>query len=673
MKGVVILLMLFLFFPLISAEIIINPQLKDVYSLGDIISVPVTIKSSKDISGIFQMDLLCNGQQTNFYKNGVSLSPGEEKSIDSSLILTQSVIGELKGKCKIKAFLGEDFTLSGEFRISDLIKINITLESLEFVPGENILIEGEAVKENNEDVDGFIELSILEGNISRVSLLETINNGFFSINFFLPNDMKAGAYLMKLKAYEKNIGGEITNKGFVDQNIRINQVPTSLEIVFENTVVEPGTNLIVKIVLHDQTGEKIQSFSFITIKNQKDKILEQTEIATDEFFEFPVAYNEPPSVWKIVAVSNKLTSEASLNIAEKEDIEIEIINKTIIITNTGNVIYNKTVLVKIEDESLNIDVYLGVDKSQKYILTAPDGEYSVEVIADGESTIAKVALTGKSIDVKKASGKVGSLVRYPVVWIFIIFVLGFITLIIFKRGYQKNFVGYITSKVSKKRKDGEKSVHESQHAKNSLIGSGNKAELSLSMRGDKQNVSVVTLNVKKLGETKSKEGNADETLQKIVNMAEKYKAATYENHNTIFFILAPTKTKTFKNERTALDIAQKIKEILLHHNKMFKQKINFGISLNYGTIIAKQEAGILKFMSMGTLMTAAKRISSLADDDILLGEKINDRLRSDVKTTKHEKNNVLVYSIKEIKKTEDHTKFVRDFLNRIESDKRKKQ
>ena len=178
--------------------------------------------------------------------------------------------------------------------------------------------------------------------------------------------------------------------------------------------------------------------------------------------------------------------------------------------------------------------------------------------------------------------------------------------------------------------------------------------------------------MKKLGETKSKEGNADETLQKIVNMAEKYKAATYENHNTIFFILAPTKTKTFKNERTALDIAQKIKEILLHHNKMFKQKINFGISLNYGTIIAKQEAGILKFMSMGTLMTAAKRISSLADDDILLGEKINDRLRSDVKTTRHEKNNVLVYSIKEIKKTEDHKKFVRDVLDRIESDKRKR-
>lgn len=452
MRRIFVLALMVLLVQFASAEIMINQQPKDVYSMGDIISVPVTIKSSKDISGIFQMDLLCNGQQTNFYKNGVSLSPGEEKSIDSSLILTQSVIGELKGKCKVKAFLREDFTLSEEFKISDLIKIDITLESLEFAPGENILIDGEAIKENGESANGFIELSILEGNVSRVNQLETINNGFFSLNFFLPNDMKAGAYLMKLKAYEKNIEGEITNNGFVDQNIRIKQVPTSLEIVFENPVVEPGTNLIVKIVLHDQTGEKIQSLSFITIKNQKDKILEQTEIATDEFFEFPVAYNEPPSVWKVVAVSNKLTSEASLNIAEKEDIRIEIINKTIIITNTGNVIYNKTVLVKVEYASMNIDVYLGVDKSQKYVLTAPDGEYSIEVIADGESTIAEgVILTGKSIDVKKASGKVGSLVRYPLVWIFIISVLGFITFIVFKRGYQKNFIGYITSKVPKKK------------------------------------------------------------------------------------------------------------------------------------------------------------------------------------------------------------------------------
>jgi hypothetical protein len=668
MKKLIVLFMLFLVFPLISAEIIINQQPQEVYNLGDTIPFSITLKSTMDVSGIFQVDLLCSGQTVNFYKNGVSLSSGEEKTMDPSLILMKSVIGSSEGDCKVKAFLGDDFVLSDEFEVSDLIIMNISLEENEFVPEDSILIEGEALRENGKEVDGFVELSILEGNVSKISQLSTINNGFFSINVTLPKDMKAGAYLMKLKAHEEDIDGEKTNNGFLDKNIRVNQVPTSLEIVFENTKVEPGTNVIVKAILHDQTGEKIESTTFLTIKDSKNKILEQTDVATDEFIEFKVAYNEPPSFWKVVAVSNKLTSESTFEILEKEDVKIDIVNKTVTITNTGNVVYNKTVLIKIEDRSLNIDVYLEVDKSQKYLLTAPDGNYRVEVIADEKSELEEsLALTGKTIDVKKAPGRVGSLVKYPFAWIFIILLLGFIAFIVFKRGYQKSFIGYIGSRVKKRKKEGG----ELHHHKESV--SGNRAELSLSIKGDKQNVSVVALNIKNLKEARSKEGNMDETLQKIISLAEKHKAVTYQSHNITFFILAPIKTRTFKNEKTALNIAQEIKEILTYHNKMFKQRIDFGISLNCGTIVAKQEHDSFKFMSMGTLMTAAKKISSLAHNDILLGEKMNDQMRSDVKTTKHDRGHVRVFSIKEIKNVEEHRKFIKEFLGRMEKDKSKEK
>ncbi|GAI79882.1 unnamed protein product, partial [marine sediment metagenome] len=118
-------------------------------------------------------------------------------------------------------------------------------------------------------------------------------------------------------------------------------------------------------------------------------------------------------------------------------------------------------------------------------------------------------------------------------------------------------------------------------------------------------MSVACLKIKNLKEVQSKKSKAEETLQKIVNIAEENKAVTYENQDNLFFILAPIKTRTFKNEKTAVEIAQKIKEILTEHNNLFKQKIEFGISLNYGTIIAKQEKNSLKFMSMGTLITTA--------------------------------------------------------------------
>ena len=615
------------------------------------------------------MDLLCNGRTINFYKNGISLKSGEEKKTDSSLVLTRNVIGESKGNCKIKATLGEEFALTDNFEISSLIILNIDFEKLEFSPGENLFFEGNALKENGQDANGYIMLSIEEENSSKIAQLETINNGFFTINVSVPEGMKAGTYLMNLDAYEESVSGEKTNTGFINQNIIIKQVPTSLEVVFEDVEVEPGTNLRVKIILHDQTGEKINSSSFITIKNQDDKILEQIEVSTDEFIEFPVPYNQKPGKWTIIAVSNKLTGEAKLEVTEKESVSVEIINKTVTITNTGNIPYNNTVLIKIGNESLNILVYLEVDKDEKYILTAPDGEYIVEIITGTESITAEVSLTGKVIDAKKASNNVISLVRYPLVWIFLIFLLGFVAFVMFKRSQQQTFFGYIGSKIPKRRKGNRSGGSERKSialSENSLLNSKNHAELSLSIKGDKQNISMVSLKIKNLRELQSKDGNAKEALQKAVDLAEGKKAATYENNNNIFFLLAPTLTRTFSNEKTALEIANKIRSLLDHHNKMFKQKIDFGLALTNGTIVANRVSGILKFMTLGTLMNSSKRLSSVSNGEIVLDEKVNSKLRSHLKTKKHEHGNSHFYTITQIKNVEEHEKFLKNFLHKLE-------
>ncbi len=397
--------------------------------------------------------------------------------------------------------------------------------------------------------------------------------------------------------------------------------------------------------------------------------MEQIEIATDEFFEYPILYNQAPSTWNVIITSSELTSESFFTISEKESIDIEIINKTLLITNTGNVLYDKKALIKIGNETINMDISLEVDESQKYIITAPNGKYHVEVITGNNVVSEEVLLTGKTTDVKKASGAVGSLVKYPIVWIFMILILGFIVFIAFKKGHKKAFIGYLSSKT--KKKPGKSKLI--PLVKGSLVNSRNKAELSLSIKGDKQNVSVIALNIKNLKEVQSKKGNIEETLQKIVSIADENKAVTYESHNTLFFILAPTKTRTFKNEKIALEIAHKIKDTIIHHNKMFKQKINFGVSLNYGTIVAKQDKDSFKFMSLGTLMNITKKISSLANQDILLSDKMHDILGHHVKTTKQEKSGIDIYSIKEIRNVEEHKKFIRNFLNKLEGKDKKKK
>ena len=502
--------LMFLAIPLVSAEIIINTQPNSVYNLGDIVPVSVTLKSSSAVSGFFKMDLVCGGNSSNFYTNSVKLAANEQRNFETSLILEKIIIGELKGTCTIKAFLGADSATTIGFKISDVIVVESNVSKTDFNPEESIFVSGNAFKENGNPANGFVELSILGGNSTLLTQQGTVNNGLFSANITLPEEIRSGNYLLRVMVYEQDLSGGTTNTGFRDYNIYINQVPTSLEIVFETNEIEPGTSVNVKAVLYDQTGVKIDSTTFLTIKNNKSKILEQIEIPTEEFLEFPIAYNEAPLSWKVVAVSHKLTSESGFRILEKEAATIEIINKTVLITNTGNVPYNKTVLVKIGDQPLNIDVYLKVDESQRWLLTAPDGEYAVEVNADGQITGASVALTGSSVDVKKASATIGSLVRFPAVWIFILAILGFVAFIFFKRGYQKAFIGYISSAIPKKSQNeaGESYV---QSPKSS------KAELALSIRGDKQDVSMITLKAKNMASIKNMrggEGSAGEILKK---------------------------------------------------------------------------------------------------------------------------------------------------------------
>ncbi|MBA7709771.1 hypothetical protein ES703_118696 [subsurface metagenome] len=221
----VLMLTLFLF-PLISAKIIINQQPEEIYNLGDVISIPVTIVASRDTLGSLNINLVCKDEEVD-YKMGIPpLSFNEEYKTDIYVPLTKNEIGELKGICEVRVYLGEDYAITNDFRISDFILLKTNLQILEFDPGENLLIEGQATRENNKPVNGFIELSIAEGNTSILSHLETISNGLFLINTSLPKNIKAGALLLKLNAYETDPDGETTNKGFLNQNIRINQVPT---------------------------------------------------------------------------------------------------------------------------------------------------------------------------------------------------------------------------------------------------------------------------------------------------------------------------------------------------------------------------------------------------------------------------------------------------------------
>lgn len=656
-----------------SATITINKQPESIYNLGDSIRPSIAISSSERIQGDLKTDLICNGKMVKSYLTGIDISliNGEMRP-QIVFPLIKEVIGFSKGTCLIKFSINDYYETTDDFKISDILSITLKSGEGEFKPEDEILVQGEATKENGELVNGFIEVEIFAGNNSQNTYIETINNGFFAVDLSLPAETIAGPYLISLNAYEKDLMGEVTNKGFLDYTITILQVPTSLEVLFENSEIEPGTNLRVKAILHDQTGLNIDGTAIITIKDSNDKILHQAEKATDEFLDYKVEHNQAPDNWTVYAISTQLSGEAEAAIKEKKEVDYELANKTLTITNVGNVIYNDTVFVKIGEEIKEIKTYLEIDDVKKYILNAPDGDYNIEIVSeDGNKEIGRVALTGKTISIQEAKSTIRKIFN-PFVWIFVIAICGFVAFMFFKKGYRRSFIGYIQSKrnswkSSKKKDNPPKTIN-----KESLKSQGT-ANLSLSMKGDKQDASVVCLKIKNLREVESKKGGTNKVIQDIIDSAKNKKAVLYETGEYFFFILAPIITKTFKNEKTAIIVARNIQNSLKNYNQKVEKKIEFGIAINHGTIIAKKEGEGMKFMGMKTFIPKVKKIATMSDQEVLLTGEMNDRLLTvgGVRTDKITRSGVKFYTIKEIRDISGDKTFMSGFMKRMENEKRK--
>ncbi|MEM4326209.1 MAG: hypothetical protein QXU40_02820 [Candidatus Pacearchaeota archaeon] len=666
------ILLILIFSSLGSAEIIINKQPNQIYNLGDVIQIPITIKSASSISGFFNVDLICGGSPLNFFRNTLRLSAGEEKRMEPSLALIKEVINDKKGECKIKAYVGDEYILTNEFKISDRITINAKVNSSEFSPGDNILIEGKAIKENGESVNGFIEVSLRSLNSTILTQKETIKDGFFQLNISLNPRTKAGQYYLNMYGYDLEPSKNKANEGYVEKRINIKQIPTTLDLIFEKNEIKPGDNLKIKVILYDQSGDKMQSNSVIIIKNKDKKIVERMEIPTGEISEFKVPEREAPSLWEVTAISGNFSTKKVFRIIEKEEVSVSILNKTLIIENIGNVPYNKTATIKIGNKIFPVDLFLRVGEKEKYTLTAPNGDYQVSFVTNEKSFSSNVVLTGDSINVKRASKNTVIFFQKPIIWVITGLLLLGMTFILFKRGYKRTFIGYATIPSKKRVKEENRAVIATSSIsiplkslpKDSLLPlKENRAEISLSIKGEKQEISLVTLQIRNFEEVLKRKEEVRESLEKISETALRYKALVNESNGIIFFIFSPTKTKTFKNERDALELAQTINSILKSHNKIFRQRINFGISIVCGEIIGKMEGGVFKFMALGNLTTLGKKIASLSNEEVLISDKMNEKIVPYAKTIKNE-SSIPTYTIKEMKNSEEHKKFISKFLER---------
>jgi hypothetical protein len=191
----------------------------------------------------------------------------------------------------------------------------------------------------------------------------------------------------------------------------------------------------------------------------------------------------------------------------------------------------------------------------------------------------------------------------------------------------------------------------------------NNAESSPVIQGTKEISSVITLKIKTPITSFIRE-----SVERILGNTKKENIAIDFRDNEAIIILSPRKTRTFQNEYPAMKVATQIQEALENHNKKFKEKIDFGIGINSGDIISSLEKDKLKYTGIGDTISFSKKISSISNGEILISEKLRNKLSRDVKAERMENERGVYYKILNLEGKENNKEKLRDLLKRTHLD-----
>jgi len=636
----------------VSATIILsNP--KSNYNLGEDLTIEATINADENANNLFQLILHCSDGEKSFYSETLTLSAGEQKKITKTLTLTDSFLEGMSGICFVNAEYGDEEGKTSNFQISGEIDVSVTLNKKSFEPLDQILIEGNAIK-NLGEVSGTVE-AYLDG--LSLKAISSVSNSKFSLNMSLPESSDSGEYELEIVVYEKDKIGEVSNHGSYTETITVKQIPKKVDVEINKQTLKPGEKAVFEVKLYDQSDKEIEEDVTLEILNSYDEKVVKRLVKTNEPFSLDLEKNAGAGYWKAEVSAFNLESTRLFYIEELEEATFEIVNDTLIVTNIGNVIYRKNIQISIGGELEIKTLDLDVGETRQFRLVAPDGKYDIS-ISDGDNTYSEnnVALTGNAIGVLDVRKQLGLITRYPIVWLFIIVIAGLFILMIVERTARKKIakIGFVP-KMFKKKKEGEK--EEKKEEKVEHVETANDAHHELVLKGRKEKAGILALKIKneKLSE-KSKKA-VEKSLQDFYGK----KGKTYRKGKEIIGILTPSLTKTFKNELTAVKVAKEIAKSLEQHNKDEEEKIDFGIGVHSGDIAVKVDKGKLNFTSLGNTLSKAKQLSGKAKADILLSKQAVDKLGSEVRAEKSGED----YKINRIVDREKHKAFIQGFLDRM--------
>jgi hypothetical protein len=637
-----LLLVVFLL-PLVSSEIKIS-QPQPLYNLGDSFDFEIITSPKIDASGFLVANLVCGAREIEIYKAPASVLQGEQKSFIISGRFDKFLVGDLSGICLIKSNFAGEQASSQTFELSNEIRLTLEISGFVFDPGESINISGSAYKRNGNPLNGNVEIRF--GN-SNESSQAKVRDGSFATQLIVPYRSAAGDYDLSIIAFDEDSNGNRINEGITNERVKVRQIQDGLEIAVESETILPGTELIYTIILTDQTGGEIKKDLEINIYDPKGEDVKKDIVKTSIANRFQTQTNHTSGYWKITATSKDLKQERTFYLEEIEKADFTLKENTLSIYNVGNVKYDKAIKIKIGNFEEIINVDLKVGEKKQFRIEAPDGQYKIEVDDGNEiSPLGQTFLTGNAINIDSIGAFGGKIMIW--IWIIVILVLIVISFYLYRIiRKRKQFTGikpksFMPIKIKDKNEEDRQTM-------GTVIN-----------RGEKQDSAIVSLNIKNLSEIKPGSKSLS-SIDSALWRAKESGAKVYADRNYRVVVLSPALTKEKDNSIKSIMIAQDLERSLKVHNKHSKEKIEFGIGVNIGHLIVEKKDNKFKFVSIGSTISTAKKLSHQAINQALLSEAIHRKTAGKIKTERVSDNS---WSIKKIIDRAEHTDFVNKFLHR---------
>ncbi len=643
MKRALVILSLMLLLPLVSAEMFIShPQ--GIYNLADEFVFNVTIIPSLNMNDFFITKIICPDNEVEIYRTPLSLGGNEEKVIAISGRFDNFLAGNLRGTCYLSAIYGSQSAKTSDFEITENVYVNVGTDKVIMNPGERFNVTGRAIKSNGEPVNGFIEIEMAELGIKS---FKTITNGEFNFLFSTPENARAGDYVVSTKVYEKDGNGDITNQGTGTTNIRINHIIMRAEIAINEQSVIPDDEFVYSVVLYDQADEEVVDNSKLTIYMPNGKIFSEELVESGSSDSMTIKSEHMPGMWKMKVEIGEIKGNRTFHIEELERADFNLVNGTLIVTNTGNVAYEKPIEVEIGGVTEVEEVYIPVGETKRFVLSAPDGEYSVSV-GDGSSqqSLGTSFLTGGAIRVD-SEGSAGFWRKsYLLIWIMLISIAALIAIQQYGRISNRTFTGKAPSG----------NVYAAPINVATAIGR------DAITQGSREECSVISLRIKNSEEIDKMKGSAKDAIERALTRARDARAKIYTDKNYKTMIFAPSVTKQKENSVKAVAIAHEIEHILTEHNKRLADKVMFGIGVHNGEMIVQENKGQFRFNSIGNTLPYAKKIADTVSYGTGMSEHVHRRTAGKAKGERVDGTNY--WRVRKVIDREIHSEFINKFVQK---------